>query len=60
MKTRALLYQTLIATALWGLGMVWLFDWPRDKILAPLLFFAATYWVIGRIIGLIVAKKDET
>ncbi|MBU0645313.1 MAG: hypothetical protein KJ731_00140 [Alphaproteobacteria bacterium] len=59
MTTRGLLIQTLIATVLWGLGMVLVFDWPRAEILKPMVFFAAVYWGIGRIIGLILAKRSQ-
>ena len=41
---RGLIYQTLFVTVLWGLGMVFLFDWSRETIAAPMAIFALIYF----------------
>ena len=55
---KALAIQTLIATVIWGLGMHFLFDWPREKLLMPMIVFAGLYWGASRLLGLII-KKDK-
>lgn len=41
---RGLLYQTAFVTLIWGAGMVFLFDWPREAIAVPMVMFAAIYF----------------
>jgi hypothetical protein len=40
---RGLIYQTAFVTLLWGLGMVFIFGWPRDTIAVPMVVFAMIY-----------------
>ncbi|WP_376873199.1 hypothetical protein [Albirhodobacter sp. R86504] len=41
---RALVYQTAFVTLLWGVGMVFIFDWPRATIAGPMAAFALLYF----------------
>ena len=59
MTARARLFQTGIATALWGLGMHFLFDWPREDLLAPMLVFGCLYWVVSRVVHHLVEQRRE-
>ena len=40
---RAILYQTAFVTVLWGLGMHFLFAWPREDLAGPMAGFAILY-----------------
>jgi hypothetical protein len=40
---RALIYQTLFVTVLWGLGMKFLFAYPAQKLAIGMVLFALAY-----------------
>lgn len=46
MSWRGVLFQTLLATTLWGLGMHLVFGWPREGLLAPMALFAAAMFAM--------------
>ncbi len=58
MPFKALLIQTLIATALWAVGVSFLFGKSLQELLPGALIFAALYWVVARVLAHVMAKKD--
>lgn len=46
MTWRAVIFQVLAATALWGLGMTLVFDWPRETILLPMAMFGMLMFAV--------------
>lgn len=46
MSWRAVLFQTLASTAIWGLLMTSFFDWPRETIPGPMAVFGLVMFAI--------------
>lgn len=46
MTWQSVVFQTLVTVVLWGLGMIFVFDWPRETILVPMVMFGLLMFAI--------------
>lgn len=56
MSWNTVIFQALATTAIWGLGMTFLFDWPREAILLPMVLFGLLMFAI---LGTLKMIKDR-
>lgn len=56
MSWQGVVFQALLATALWGLGMTLGFGWPRVAILLPMAMFGLLMFAI---LGTMKMIKDR-
>ena len=56
MTWQSVVFQALVATVLWGLGMIYAFDWPRETILFPMVMFGLLMFAI---LGTLKMIKDR-
>lgn len=57
MNWRGVLFQTLFATAIWGLGMHFAFGWPREGLLVPMAAFAVVMFAVLAGIGFLKSRR---
>lgn len=56
MTWRSVVFQALVATAIWGLAMTQVFGWPRETILIPMALFGSLMFAI---LGTVKMIKDR-
>lgn len=59
MNWRGILFQALFTTALWGLGMHFVFDWPREGMLPKLAVFAVVMVGLLVLIDLVMQRRKQ-
>ena len=58
MSWRGVLFQTLLAMVLWGLGMVFVFGWSRADVALPMVMFGMLMFAVLGTIKLIRERRN--
>jgi uncharacterized integral membrane protein len=51
--------QALASTAIWGILMVWMFDWPRETILMPMVVFGLIMFALLAVSKLVRDRRSD-
>ncbi|MEF3047717.1 hypothetical protein [Pseudotabrizicola sp. L79] len=60
MTWRGVALQTLVAMVLWGLGMTWVFGWPREAILTPMVMFGLLMFAVLGTVKLVKERGGKS
>lgn len=56
MSWQSVIFQSLLAMVLWGLGMTLVFGWPRDTLALPMGMFGSLMFAL---LGTVKVIKDR-
>lgn len=59
MSWNTVIFQSLVAMAIWGLGMTMVFAWPRETILLPMAMFGLLMFAILGTVKVIRDRRNQ-